>query len=561
MKKIIFNRPVILVLLLYVFCIIISDRLGFFLPENNSFLINSTGYKQVTISGKVINVPIKKNKNKQYILEVFEINATKIKKEKTLVYAEKSCEIKYGDIVVLKGKLNIPSKPIFPHVFDYRLYLQREKIYTTFYQHSFELVDEKPSKIKKLSFKIKNSIESKIDKYFNVPYSSILKSMITGNKNDLDKDVKEDFINTGLIHILVISGLHIGFCAVIFMFGFKLLGLKLKYVYLLTIPSLFFYTLVVGASPPAVRASIMASCVLLSFMLDREPLVYNALALSALIILIINPQCLFTASFQLSFSATLGIVYLYPKFNGAFGKIKNKFLEKLWSIFSVTLSAQIAIIPILIFYFAKISIISFVLNVIIVPIIPIIITFAFVFCFFSFISSYSAFFISFILSGLLKIVLYIINFSANLSFSVTNVAVDGILSILFYYLCIYVMLEFKNNKKILYFLFVAIFVVVTKPFEETNFIRTFESEKNMTTHIKMSNFQNIIVFDEIKYDKYYFHNLERYLSALGISEIDKFYTNCVKNDFETEFKNLKISKIFYYKNQAKKTFKKIRVLS
>ena len=548
MKKTIFSRPVIFVLLVYVFCIIIFDRLGFFLTDKNSCLINYTEHKQVTLIGKIISVPVKKSKNQQYVLEVFEINSTKIKKEKTLVYANKNREIKYGDIVFLTGKLNVPLKPTFPHVFDYRLYLQREKIYTTFYQRSFELVDEKPSKIKKLSFEIKKGIETKIDEYFENRYSSILKSMIVGNKDALDDDIKEDFINTGLIHILVISGLHIGFCATIFIFVFKLFGLKLKYVYLLTIPALFFYTLITGANPPAVRASIMASCVLLSFMLDREPLVYNALALSALIILIINPQSLFTASFQLSFSATLGIVYLYPKFNGAFGKTKNNFLKNLWSIFCVTLSAQFALIPVLIFYFAKISAVSFVLNVFIVPVIPVIIISAFVFCFFSFISSYFAFFVSFVLSYLLKIVLYVINFAANLSFSVTDVAVNGILLIFFYYLCIYVMLEFKNNKKILCCLFVAIFVAAINPFKEKSFIKTFESEKNITTHMKTSNFQNIIVFDEIKYDKYYFGNLERYLLASGIKKIDKFYTNCHKNDFKSVFKNLKISKVFYYKS-------------
>ena len=241
------------------------------------------------------------------------------------------------------------------------------------------MIENQPNKIKYISLKIRENIESEIDKFFNNSVSSVLKSMITGNKSAIDKDIKEDFINTGLIHILVISGLHIGFCAAIFMFCFRLFGLKLNYVYLLTIPTLFFYVLLTGANPPAVRAAIMFSCLLVALMLNREPLIYNALALAALIILIFNPQSLFTASFQLSFLATLGILYLYPKFSTCFGKIKNKFLDYTWDIVCVTLSAQIALIPLLVFYFGKLSIISFALNLIIVPIIPIIISLFFVF--------------------------------------------------------------------------------------------------------------------------------------------------------------------------------------
>ena len=553
MEKKIFSRPVIFVLLVYVFFIIISDRLGFFLPGKNSCLINYTEHKQVTLIGKIISVPVKKSKNQQYVLEVFEINETKMKKEKTLVYANKNCEIKYGDIVFLTGKLNVPLKPTFPHVFDYRLYLQREKIYTTFYQRSFELVEEKPSKIRRLSFEIKNGIEAKIDEYFKFPYSSILKSMITGDKDALDKDIKEDFINTGLIHILVISGLHIGFCAAIFVFVFKLFGLKLNYVYFLTVPALFFYAFLTGANPPAVRASIMASCVLISLMSGRQPLIYNALALSALIIFIINPQSLFTASFQLSFTATLGIVYLYPKFVYAFGKIRNRFLKYLWDITCVTLSAQFAIVPLLAFYFAKISAISFILNVLVVPVLPVIITLSIIFCFLSFISSYSAVLISFVLTFILKIVLFIINFASNIPFSAVYVAVPCILLIFFYYFCICVMLELKNNKKILCFLFFAVCVMSANPFKENNFIKIFENEKNVTVHIKMSKIQNFIVFNEIKYDKYYFGNLRQYLSAQGINKIDKLYTNGSKNDFKNELENIKISKVFYYKNQIKKS--------
>ncbi|WP_372519323.1 ComEC/Rec2 family competence protein [Candidatus Ruminimicrobiellum ovillum] len=538
MKNIIFNRPVISILFVYIFVLVFLNYLGIFLPQRNSFLINNTDKYTTELTGKVITEPIQKGEKQQFILEVFDTDGQKIKKEKTLVYASSAYNIEYGDIIFVSGKLNIPEKPVFPYIFNYNLYLQRENIYTIFYQQNFEFIEKQPNKIKQLSFKVRNNIETKIDNFFNEPVSSVLKSMVTGNKALLDKDIKEDFVNTGLIHILVISGLHIGFCAAIFMFCFRLFGLKLNYVYLLTIPTLFFYVLLTGANPPAIRAAIMFSCLLVTLMLNREPLIYNALALSALIILIFNPQSLFTASFQLSFLATLGILYLYPKFSKCFGIIKNKYINFVWDIVCVTLSAQIALIPLLVFYFGKISVISFVLNLIIVPIIPIIIGLFFVFYVSTFLSYHISLSVSLLLSYILKFILYVINYSATLDYSVVFFAVPGIVMILFYYFSVYIMFEIKN-KKVLGLLFVIICFMLLNPFEQRTFAKTFEGKKNITTHIKEKGNKNIIIFKELQKDKYYFNNLEQYLLAQGIKEIDVMYTDYDKKYVDDNLKKIK----------------------
>ena len=542
MKRIIFNRPVISLLIIYIFVLIILNYLGTFLPENNSILINSTDKFVTELTGRVITQPVQKDENQQFILQVYNADGQNIKKEKTLVYASKAYKIEYGDIIFVSGKLNVPEKPAFPYIFDYNLYLQRENIYTIFYQQNFEFIETKPNKIKQLSLKVRDRIENRIDEFFKDPISAILKSMVTGNKSLLDKDIKEDFINTGLIHVLVISGLHIGFCAAIFMFCFKLFGLKLNYIYFFTIPTLFFYTLLTGANSPAIRAAIMFSCLLTALMLNREPLIYNALALAALIILIVNPQSLFTASFQLSFFATFGILYLYPKFNVCFGKIKNKYINFIWDIACVTLSAQIALIPLLIFYFGKISIISFILNLIIVPIIPIVIALFFAFYISTFISYYISLIISLLLSYLLKFILYIINYSASLDYSIAFFVVPGIAMIIFYYFSIYTMLELKS-KKVLGFLFILICIMFINPFKQKTFTKTFEGKKNITIHIKEKGNKNIIAFKELKKDKFYFKNLEQYLLAQGINEIDTFYMDFPNNDIQKEFKRINIKNI------------------
>ena len=214
----------------------------------------------------------------------------------------------------------------------------------------------------------------------------------------------------------------------------------------------------------------------------------------------------------------------------------------MWDIICVTLSAQIALIPLLILYFGKLSIISFILNLIIVPIIPIIIALFFIFYISTFISYYVSLLISLSLSYLLKFILYIISYSALLDYSVAFFAVPSIMMILFYYFSIYIMLEFKN-KKVWILLFVLMCFVFVNPFKQQTFSKTFKGKKNITVHIKEEDNKNIIVFKELKKDKFYFNNLEQYLLAQGIHEIDAFYTDYPNDDIQNEFKVVNVKNI------------------
>ncbi|MDD5021575.1 MAG: ComEC/Rec2 family competence protein [Endomicrobiaceae bacterium] len=539
---ILFKRPVITVLVLYVLIIILLNYFGNFSAINRSSLIGYTDNIRITLTGKIINEPVIKNNRQQFILETTGLNNNPIK-EKTFVYAPLFNDLKYGDIIELSGKLQIPPSPAFPGNFDYGKYLNRQNIYTLFYASDFELLEQKPSSIKSFALKTKNDISNKLTNYFKLPYSSILQAMLIGDKSSLEQETKNIFVNTGLIHILVVSGLHVGFGVVIFIFLFKLFNLPLKYVYLLTIPAIFFYTIMTGANPPAIRASIMASCILLSLVLNREPLIYNAIALSALIILIFNPQELFTASFQMSFLATLGIIYLYPKINNIFGKIKNKYLKWFWNVASVTLSAQIALIPILIFYFGKLSVISFVANILIVPIVGFLIGLSLVFYISTFLSGYLALAFAILLSGLLNIILGIIQILSNFNFSMITVKIPTVLEILFYYFTIIIILEFKHNKRILFGLFFLILIMFITSNKNNDFTKTFESSKNITTHISDKS-SNIIIFKQIKKDKYYFSNLQQYLLGQGIKSVDQFCTNS-NEDIKENLPDIKIKEVLY----------------
>lgn len=538
----ILKRPVITVLFIYIFIIILFEYLGIFKAQNNSFLIYNINQKSISVTGKVLEQPLIKNEKQQFVFEVNNVNDMPIK-EKTLVSAPPSYNINYGDVICLTGKLSDIEEPVFPNLFNYKTYLQREKIYTKFYVDEIEHIENDSNIIKQLSLKVKQNINTKIEKYFEVPVSSILKSMIVGDKTSIEPDLKNDFINTGLIHILVISGLHIGFIVVIILFIFRLFGLPLKIVYLLAIPTIFFYAILTGSNPPAIRATIMASCILLTFVLNRESLIYNSICLAALIILIYNPQYLFTASMQLSFIATIGIIYFYPRIYNSFSKIKNKFCKYILSIFCVTLSVQIALIPILIFYFGKFSVISFIANILIVPIVGFIVALSFIFYIFTFISNYVATYFSILLSYVLNLILIVIHYFANLNFSVLETKVPGINEIILYYLIVVIMFEYKRFRKSLIIipsLILCMFFISVPP---KNFYKVFENKKNITVHIRQNN-KDILVVKEKRNDKFYYSNLQQYLLFEGIKNIDKIYTD--KKGIKELLPKINISEICEY---------------
>ena len=538
----ILKRPVITVLFIYIFIIILFEYLGIFKAQNNSFLIYNINQKSISVTGKVLEQPLIKNEKQQFVFEVNDVNDIPIK-EKTLVSAPPSYNINYGDVICLTGKLSDIEEPVFPNLFNYKTYLQREKIYTKFYVDEIEHIENDSNIIKQLSLKVKQNINTKIEKYFEVPVSSILKSMIVGDKTSIEPDLKDDFINTGLIHILVISGLHIGFIVVIILFIFRLFGLPLKIVYLLAIPTIFFYAILTGSNPPAIRATIMASCILLTFVLNRESLIYNSICLAALIILIYNPQYLFTASMQLSFIATIGIIYFYPRIYNSFSKIKSKFCKYILSIFCVTLSVQIALIPILIFYFGKFSVISFIANILIVPIVGFIVALSFIFYIFTFISNYVATYFSILLSYVLNLILIVIHYFANLNFSVLETKVPGINEIILYYLIVVIMFEYKRFYKSLIIipsLILCMFFISVPP---KNFYKVFENKKNITVHIRQNN-KDILVVKEKRNDKFYYSNLQQYLLFEGIKNIDKIYTD--KKNIKELLPKINISEICEY---------------
>ncbi|MDR2066569.1 MAG: ComEC family competence protein [Endomicrobium sp.] len=448
--KLIFTRPVITVFVVYFVLIIVLNWLGYFSVQSRSNIFKLfKDSANVLVEGKVVSEPYVSNKAKRFILKTNSINHIEVK-EQVLISMPAGYVINYGDIISVEGKLYRPVSSKNANLFEYQKYLERNEIFFALRVYSFEYIKSQPNIIKKIAIDLKNDIVNKIDDYFLYPSSAILKSLIIGDKTSLDQKIKSVFSDSGVIHILVVSGLHVGFVSVIILFLLKLFCIPLNKASLISIPFIFFYVISTGANPPAVRAAIMLTCIFISLALDREPLIYNSIVLSALVILIFRPQDLFLASFQMSYLATLGIVFLYNKIFKLFKSVKNSVLSFFCGVASVTVSAQLALMPVLMFYFSKVSIVSFFANIIVVPVTGVVLGCAIVFYISTFLSKHLAMFFAYILNIFVSFIVYVTTFLGSLEFSSIVVNRPAILEILLFYMFLFLVFTFKNKRRIIF---------------------------------------------------------------------------------------------------------------
>jgi competence protein ComEC len=434
MLKLLRKRPIINAFLIYTLVIIFADFFGYFSYENQSKLyILAENNGIVSIEGKVLSEPRVFKNRKRFLLETYNVNGNVIC-EKIIVNSPSGYSVSYGDIVSIEGKLKRPKSS---SAFDYQKYLSRNNIYVTLNLSSFEYIKSKPNKIKKFAIESRRDISNKFDAYLKKPYADILKSLILGDKSSLPQSVKNDFINSGTMHILVVSGLHVCFISFIALFILKCTGLSLKKASLLSVPIIFFYAIMTGANTPALRAAIMLSCIFVSLALDREPLIYNSLSLSALGILAFEPQHLFTASFQMSYGATIGIACFYKDIYGIFKNVKSSTLSFFCGVLSVTVAVQLVLIPICIYYFGRVSIISFITNIIVVPLAGIILYLGVSFYALTFILKDIAALVSIVLSIILNFVLSVTKALGNLKFAVVDVQKPDVIQLLFYFVFLF----------------------------------------------------------------------------------------------------------------------------
>jgi competence protein ComEC len=273
----------------------------------------------------------------------------------------------YGDVLKIKGKLEEPK--VFEE-FNYKNYLAKERIYAVSYWPKIEILERnKGNPIFGAILKFKNKATDSIEKIMPFPEISLLEGIILGNKQIFSEDLKNSLNITGTSHIVAISGMNIVIISEIMMFVLIALGLWRKHAFWFVLALISLFILMVGALASAVRAGIMGAILLYAQKIGRISNASRIMVFAAAVMLVFNPLLLrYDVGFQLSFLAVFGLIYLKPVLDELIlKKIKKEELGGLLQIITTTLAAQIAVLPVLIYNFGRISFISPLTNILIVP--------------------------------------------------------------------------------------------------------------------------------------------------------------------------------------------------
>ena len=301
---------------------------------------------------------------------------------------ERPREFHYGSIISFVGFLSTPIGSRNPGEFSYREYLELNDIAATVRVFGYSEVRTISPGVPnfffdRIIFPLKHFVAHVVDEAMKGNEASFMLGLLLGDRTDLSTEIKEAFINTGTIHVLIVAGMRVALVAVILYTLFGLLRLPEREKTIASIIGIFFYMELTGAAPPVVRASLMATTALFAKIFQERVNVYNSLGISAVIILACDPMQLFDAGFQLSYSAVFAIAYLYPKLTATIEKIperyrRGKVTGYLFKLLAVSLAAQLGAIPFTAYFFGKVSLISLAANLVVVPVVEVIVIVGFV---------------------------------------------------------------------------------------------------------------------------------------------------------------------------------------
>ena len=271
---------------------------------------------------------------------------------------ERSLGLRYGDVIAFYEPPDMVEPPKNPEQFDYKKYLYRKGILRQVYLKNDawdELGMNRANPVYAFSYRLRDFLlQTMRDLGIEGDEYAVAAAILLGYDDTLPTELRQKYVAAGSMHILCVSGMHVGVVFMVFSYLLGFLNRRkpwqnvLKQSLLLLL--IWFYAMLAGLAPSILRSTIMLSFVIIGDMLKREGVLLNSLAASAFLLLCIDPANLFNVGFLLSYCAVIGIVVLQrPIYNLFYTKFK--FLDKIWELTSVTLAAQIATAPFSIYYF------------------------------------------------------------------------------------------------------------------------------------------------------------------------------------------------------------------
>lgn len=397
--------------------------------------------KKVTMSGKVVSSVVSGEYTFSFNVKPDNQNFL------ILVRTYEDPKVFFGDKIKLSGKLEKP-KPFETNnsrEFAYDAYLESQNILAIISGSKVSKIDRPKYSIKRFLFSFQNNFKNSINKLLYGNESALANGILIGDKTGFDKKIKDDFVRTGTIHIVALSGYNITIVAEsitsilrqIFSFNVSIFG---------GIIGIIFFVIMTGGSATAVRASIMSIIVLIAKYTGRTNIALRTLVIAGLVMILIEPKVIFNISFQLSFLATFGVIVVAPKITKYISFVTTRFGIR--ELLATTLGATLMVLPLIIFSTGIVSVFSVPINIVIIPLIPLAMFLSFLVGIFGLIYLPFAIPFSVILEYLLSLILKIISFVSSIHTSVMYVPEFSIWFLIFIYtLIFYFSLKRFDNKK------------------------------------------------------------------------------------------------------------------
>lgn len=424
--KIIFNKKT-----LFIFAIsaIIFNSYTLFL--NNKY---KEFYKKVedtpTINAMIISSKKEGNYYNSYVVKG---KSGIYKNKKFILYTNKFYSFAYGEIIGIKGEFFEPDETRNYKGYNYKNYLKTEGIYGTIKAENIKNYNKNKAK---LIFKLSNLVREKIieitTKILPDETNGLLIGLMLGDKTYMQKEVVTSFQKSNLAHILAVSGTHVSYFILGLTFVNRINKLSKKSGYFLIIFALIAFIFITDFSLSVIRAGIMAIIAIVAKLAYRKLDVKNAIAIILLITLIHNPYNIQNLSLQLSYLGTIGVLFISQNFK--IKKIKKIYIEKILSAIKITVSAQLAILPIMIIEFHTISLTFVISNLLALPVLGVTMILGYIVIITAFISLRFSKILGIILNIFLKILIQISGFISKMALSNIYVTRPRTITIIIYYI-------------------------------------------------------------------------------------------------------------------------------
>lgn len=378
---------------------------------------------------------------------------------KTNVYKNEK-NFSYGDTIIAEGIISRPGSLKNPGLFDYSKYLERKRVYAVLKikdGSSIVVVGTAGglNPVKSAAYRLRQEIGEFLDAYLKRPYSGFMKAILIGDRSGLNDSLKDDFVKTGTVHIIAISGLNIGLIAIPLLFVFGILRIPRKVGLLLAMVFAAFYSTLAGSDPSIVRATIMFCVFGIGRLIDRESDILNSLSIAAFAILAFDPNALRDPGFQLSFVSILSIVLFATKIeavlNPGAGSTASSRASGIRSYtmkgVSVSIAAWLGTAPFVALYFNIISPVAILANIVVIPTLFVLMVAALLFLSVGAAANVFAPYLALALNQLCRFLFFANHLFSEIPFSHFRIAAPSAIFLFSYYAVIASALIFPNRKK------------------------------------------------------------------------------------------------------------------